>query len=58
MVKNKVLKKIDKIISKMARTYWQKTHKYRLHIPHTVKEAIEINKEHEDILWWDAINRK
>ena len=40
----KVLKKRDKIISKTARKYWQKTHKYRLCIPHTVKESIEIDK--------------
>ena len=41
---NKVLKKRDMIISKTASKYWQKTHKYGLRIPHTVKEAIEIDK--------------
>ena len=41
---NKVLKKRYRIISKMARKYWQKTPKYGLRIPHTVKEAIEIDK--------------
>ena len=40
----KLLKKIDRIICKTARKYWQKTHKYGLLIPHTVKEAIEIDK--------------
>ena len=30
-------------------------HKYGLRIPHTVNEAIEIDKENGDILWWDAI---
>ena len=38
----KLLKKRDRIISKTDRKYWQKTHKYRLHIPHTVKEAIAL----------------
>ena len=38
-----------------SQKYWQKTHKYRLCIPHTIKEAIEIDKENGDILWWDAI---
>ena len=51
----KVLKKIDSIISKTARKYWQKTHKYGLHIPHTVKEALDIDKENGETLWWDAI---
>ena len=41
---NKVLKKRDRIISKTASKYLQKTHKYGLRIPHTVKEAIEIEK--------------
>ena len=27
----------------------------RLRIPHTVKEAIDIDKENGDTLWWDAI---
>ena len=40
----KLLNKGDKIISKTARKYWQKTHNYGLRIPHTVKEAIEIEK--------------
>ena len=38
----------------MASKYWQKMHKYRLRIPHTVKEAIDIDKENGDTLWWDA----
>ena len=40
----KVLKKRDSIISKTSSKYWQKNHKYGLRIPHTVKEAIEIDK--------------
>ena len=51
----KVLKKRDRIISKMASKYWKKKHKYGLRIPHTVNEAIEINKENGDTLWWYAI---
>ena len=35
--------------------YWKKTHKYGLLIPHTVKEAIETDKEKGDTLWWDYI---
>ena len=53
--KKKVLKKRDRIISETARKYWQKTYKYRLCIPHLVKEALEIYKENGDTLKWDAI---
>ena len=41
----KVLNKRDRIISKRASKYLQKSHKYGLRIPHTVKEAIEIVKK-------------
>ena len=51
----KVPKKRDRIISKTARKYWKKTHKYGLRIPHTVKEAFDTDKEHGDTLWRDAI---
>ena len=30
-------------------------HKYGLRISHTAKEAIEIDKENVDTLWWDVI---
>ena len=44
----KVFKKRDRIISMTARKYWQKTHKYGLRIPHTAKEAVEIDKQNGD----------
>ena len=40
----KVLKKRDRIISKTSRKYRQKTHKYGMRIPHSVKGAIDIDK--------------
>ena len=33
----KLLKKRDRIIYKTTSKYWKKTHKYGLHIPHSVK---------------------
>ena len=51
----KVPKKIDRIISKTAIKYWQKTHKYGLRIQHMFKEHIEIYKENGYKLWWDTI---
>ena len=50
-----VLKKRDRIISKTASKYWQKTHKYGVRIPKTVKDAIAIDKENGDTRWWEAI---
>jgi hypothetical protein len=50
-----VLKKRDRIISKTASRYWQKTHKYGVKIPKSVKEAMQIDKENGDTKWWDAI---
>ena len=50
-----MLKKCDQIISNTDNRYWQKTHKYRIHIPKTVKEAVQTDKENGDNRWWDAI---
>ena len=44
----------DCIILKTQR-HWLKTHKYWIRVPNTVKEAILIDKENGDTLWWDAI---
>ena len=39
----------------MASKYWQKTHKYGVKIPISVKEAMQIDKENGNTKWWDAI---
>ena len=48
-------KKRDRIVSKTASKYWQKTHRYGVRIPKSVKEALHIDKENVDIKWWDTI---
>jgi hypothetical protein len=35
--------------------YWQKTHKYGVRIPKSIKEALKIDAENGNTLWWDAI---
>ena len=45
---------VGQIILKTQR-YWLKTHKYGIRVPNTFKEAILIEKENGDTLWWDAI---
>ena len=49
------LKKRDRIISKVKSKYWIRTHKYGIRIPKTVKEALEIDRENGNTLWWDAL---
>ena len=49
-----VLNKRDQIISK-TQQYWVKTHKYRLRVTKRVKEAVGIDQENGDTLWWEAI---
>ena len=50
-----VLKKRDRIISKINTKYWQRTHKYGIRIPKTVQEALLLDKQNGNTLWWDAI---
>lgn len=33
-------------------------YKFRLHVPNSVEEALEIDKERGDTLWQDAINKE
>lgn len=53
-----VLKKRDRIVAKVKSKYWQRTHKYGLRVPKTVKEAIEIDRENGNTLWWDALMKE
>ena len=39
----------------MSENIGKRTHKYGLRILHTVKEAIDIDKENRDTLWWNGI---
>ena len=50
-----VIKKRDRIISKVKSKYWQRTHKFGIRIPKTVQEAIELDRKNGNTLWWDAI---
>ena len=50
-----VLKKKHHIISKVKTKYWSRTHKFGIKMPKTVEEAIKLDQENGDTLWWDAI---
>jgi hypothetical protein len=50
-----VISKRAAIISKVKSKYWSRTHKYGIRIPKSVKEALAIDRENGNTLWWDAI---
>ena len=57
------VKKKNRIIAKIKSKYWEKTHKYGIRIPKSVKEALEIDAENEAAgievpKWWDAIMKE
>lgn len=53
-----VLKKRDTIISKLKTKYWERTHKYGIKIPKTMKEALDLDRENGDTYWYDAIKKE
>jgi hypothetical protein len=53
-----VQKKRKAIISKIKSKYWQRTHKYGVRIPKTVKEAYEIDRQNGDKLWTIGIEKE
>ena len=49
------IKKRNRIISKTKSKYWTRTHKFGFRIPHSVEEALQIDKLNNNNLWWAAI---
>jgi len=54
----KVLRKRDRIISKVKSRYWKTTHKYGCRVPKSVEEALEIDKETGTDYWSKAIEKE
>ena len=50
-----VEKKKEQIMNKVRSKYWERTHKYGIKIPKTMKEAELIDIENNNRLWRDAI---
>ena len=50
-----VLKKKQRIVSKVKSKYWQRTHKFGIRIPKNVEEARRFDRENGNTLWWEAI---
>ena len=51
----KLIRKRNRILSKIKSKYWQRTHKFGIRIPKSVEQAIAIDKQNGNSLWWDAI---
>ena len=52
---NHVLRKRNRFLNKVKSKYWERTHKYGIHIPKTVKEAMGIDEANGNHLWGDVI---
>ena len=53
-----VLQKQQRIIAAVNRQYHKTTHKFGIHVPKTIKEALDLDKENGNTLWWDAIMKE
>jgi len=54
----KVLRRKRRIISKVKSRYWRTTHKFGIRLPHSVKEAYEIDDANGNTFWRDAIQKE
>jgi hypothetical protein len=52
------LKKRDRIIKKVQKRYWRRTHKYGIEVPHTIDEALAIDARTSTDFWQTAIEKE
>ena len=52
------LRTCNRIIAKVKSRYWKTNHKYGIRIPHSVQEALLIDKETGTDFWWQAIQKE
>jgi Reverse transcriptase (RNA-dependent DNA polymerase) len=48
----------NRIIGKVKSRYWKTNHKYGIKLPHSVQEALQIDKETGTDFWWKAIQKE
>jgi hypothetical protein len=53
-----VIKRRNRIISKVKSRYWKTTHKFGIRLPKTVQEALDIDRTTGTDLWRQAINKE
>jgi hypothetical protein len=52
------LRKGDAIVSAVNKRYWKRTHKFGIRLPHSVEEAMDVDRENGDTEWHDAITKE
>jgi hypothetical protein len=52
------LRKQNHIISKVKKKYWRMTHKFGCKLPHSVEEALEIDRQMGTDHWQRALNKE
>ena len=53
-----VLRSRNRILAKVKAKKWRTTHKFRIRVPKSVNEALEIDKENVNILWYTNIQKE
>ena len=52
-----VLKKRDRILSKVKSRYWKRTHKFGIELPKTVEDALALDRKNDNNFWKLAIEK-
>ena len=55
---SQTLRMRNRIIGKVKSRYWKTSHKYGIRLPHSVQEALRIDKETGTDYWWNAIQKE
>ncbi len=55
---SETLRMRNRIIGKVKSRYWKTSHKYGVRLPHSVQEALQIDKETGTDFWWNAIQKE
>ena len=53
-----VLKKRNRIISKLKKRYWRRTHKFDIRVPKSIMEALLIDQEEGNTFWFDSFKKE
>ena len=48
----------NRIIAKVKKRYWKTNYKYGVRLPHSVQEALAIDRETGTDFWWRAIQKE
>jgi hypothetical protein len=55
---SETLRTRNRIIGKVKSRYWKTSHKFGVRLPHSVQEALQIDKETGTDFWWRAIQKE